>query len=526
MIICNLRMQYHLLVVLVLNCTFQYNEDGAMDRTLSFVNGKKLRYGLNLLCTGDISSTYHFAPMKVLISNSTFLGNKGGGFYSESFGGVHSLEILNSRFIDNTVKGVSIFLCTLNHGRVNVAIAIRNSTFINNRGSLADGGALHIYLLSGDFDRIVLDVKHCHFEYNSAAYPFTGYHKAGGLMLAVNTECTLRSMSVSMYDTHFAGNDRGHVALELLKGSEVHINSCTFRQGHGGQGSYGGAINIIIVIPSKDSPFRSSGKKILVIIMRTIFLNNSAWNGGAISMKLQNKVTTSTYMINCVFTTNHAESYGGAILLRLSMRHPTILFERYQNVIIENTTLSDNSAMRGAGVHIDCETVGTVTVLQYITVVVHSSIFIRNIGAPIDVDIVGTALGLRIYINVTLSQFHNNVAVNPLADIYVNNLYVTSIINVKEEKEDRFTQLTIGNTEFVGNRGSCIVVRGSPQLTLVGKVTFTGNTAFAGAAILLDCLNVHLPSVLNLQSNTTVLITNNTAWHFGAVQLLCHIFER
>ena len=528
MIIYNLRMQCHLLVVLVLNCTFQYNEDGAVDRTLNFVNGKKLRYGLNLLCTGDISSTYNFARKKVLLSNSTFLGNKGGGLYTESFGGVYSLEILNSRFNDNSVKGASILLYTLNHS---VAIAILNSTFTNNRGSLAGGGALHIYLLSGDFDRIVLDVKYCHFEYNSA---FTGNYEAGGFMLAVSTECTLRSMSVSMYDTHFAGNDRGHVALELLKGSEVHITSCTFRQGHGGQGSYGGAINIIIVIPSKDSPFGSSGEKILVIIMRTIFLNNSAWNGGAISMKLQNKVTTSTYMVNCIFTTNHAESHGGAILLRFSMKLPTNLVERYQNVIIENTTLSDNSAMRGAGVHIDCETMGPVVVLQYITVVVHSSIFIRNIGAPIDVDIVGTAFGLRTYINVTLSQFHNNVAVNPLADlypfnpladIYLNNLYVTGIINVKE---NRFTQLTIGNTEFVGNRGSCIVVGGS-QLTFVGKVTFTGNTAFAGAAILLDCPNVHLPSVLNLQSNTAVLITNNTAWLFGggiAINPACYIGKR
>ena len=46
---------------------------------------------------------------------------------------------------------------------------------------------------------------------------------------------------------------------------------------------------------------------------------------------------------------------------------------------------------------------------------------------------------------------------------------------------------------------------------------FNGNTAFAGAAILLDCQNMFMdqPSVLNLQSNTTVFITNNTAWHFG-----------
>ena len=129
----------------------------------------------------------------------------------------------------------------------------------------------------------------------------------------------------------------------------------------------------------------------------------------------------------------------------------------------------------------------------------------------------GRESSIDVSLYVTLSQFHSNLAINPLTGVYQynNTDVIIGIINMKEECGNRIsTKLLIKDTEFVGNGGSCIAVRRS-QLTLVGKVTFTGNTAFAGAAILLDCEYTNLPSILHLHSNTTVLITNNTAWHYG-----------
>ena len=518
MIIYNVRMQYQLLVVLIVNCTFQHNEDGEIDSTIRFVNGKVSRYGLNLLCTGDNFSTYHLFRMKVLISNSTFLGNKGGGLYSESIGGVYSLEILNSCFIGNSGIGVKISLRSFDQSKV--TIVIRNSTFTSNHVTLDeveyripsqgdDSGGLDISLLSGDFSLITLDMKHCYFEDNGAAF-----HNAEGFRLTVSTECTQHLMSMSMYDIHFAGNIGGHVTLELLNGSEVLVTSCTFRKGHG---KNGGAISII-VIPVKDSLWWQYNI-ILVKIMRTIFQDNSAFNGGAISMEVAKEVTTLIYIINCVFITNSAKLNGGAIRVRLSSGIDlSERFENYQDVIIENTTLSDNTAMQGAGVHIDCDKIGYgLYEYQFMNVVIYSSRFIRNIGVPIELYNVGTESGINLSINVTLSQFHSNVALIPvLSDYFNSNNVHDGVINVKEGDNDSLTELTIENTEFVGNRGSCIVV-GGLRLTLAGKVIFTGNTAFAGAAILLDCLdeNDYEPSVLNLQSNTAVLITNNIAWHVG-----------
>ena len=539
-VVHNLTTQYRL-DVLILSCTFHHNEaeDGAnlridlsgftdislkvMDST--FVNGRAERYGLSLRYTGVFFSTY-YTRMKVLVSNSTFLGHKGGGFYSRDNGIIYSLKILNSRFIDNSGIGAAINLRSFYYSEV--TIVIYNSTFTNNRDGdsvMLAGGALEIYLLSGDFGHIKLDVKHCHFENNS------NYPDAAGFRLTVNRECTQQSMSMSMYDTDFASSNGGHVALDLLIRSEVLITSCTF--GQGGGSIYGGAIRITGIL-IKDPPLWQ-WKKVLVKITRTKFLDNSADNGGAISMMLMNEVTTSIYIIDCFLLRNTA-LYGGAIaiLLKFSMGiDHTVWSNRfdyaiYEKVIIENTTFSENSAMQGAGVYISCEKVGDTLLyfepLPLISVVIRSSRFTRNtgpIGASIEVYNVQTASGFRVSLYVTLSQFHSNVA-----DHDTHNLHNTGIINVKEE--DGVTLLIIENTELVKNNGSCIVVNGS-LLTLKGKVTFTGNTAFAGAAILLDCVNVKKPSILNLQSNTTVLITNNTAWHFGggiAINPECYIGKR
>ena len=170
----NLPVLYRLNVS-ILSCTFHHNEaeDGAnlmfdlcgfphltlnvIDST--FVNDEAMRYGLRLLYTCDVFSK-QLSGMKLLISNSTFLGNKGGGFYSE--GGVYSLEILNSHFGDSSGKGAQISLHSFND---KVTIVICNSTFTKNRAfhvppDFDGGGGLDIHLQSGCFGRIILDVMH------------------------------------------------------------------------------------------------------------------------------------------------------------------------------------------------------------------------------------------------------------------------------------------------------------------------------------------------------------------------------
>ena len=509
--------QYHV-DLSILNCTFYHNQGYDAPANLlfdirgfthvsvidsTFENQKSNGYGLSLISgAGDAIST---RLIKLLIYNSTFLGNKGGGFYGKVKSRIFSLQVLNSRFIG---KGASINLYGFNFSKI--TIVIHDSTFVY--GYAPVGGSIH--LPYGAFGHIKMEVNHCHFEKNS------GYYSGVGFRLTTTTWCSQDSMSMSLSDSHFTSNEGGHMALTLHRGSKVLITSCTFIHGHGGL--YGGAISIF-VLTSKDSLWGLRSRNILVKIIRTTFLNNSAADGGAISMEIVNEVTTLTYIIDCIFLANSAGLDGGAI--HIYMRSDQIIYnEYYHNLTIENTTISGNSARHGAGVYISSEEVRIGPRFMAVHVLIQYSRFKRNIGAPIAIYNIRTAsvTEISIILHVTFSQFHNNVAVNPL-----NNLsYDIGIINVKEKESDANNKLTIEDTEFVGNRGSCIVVSGS-QLTLVGKVTFNGNTAFSGIAILLDCQNMYMdqPSVLNLQSNTTVLITNNTAWHFGggiAVNPVCY----
>ena len=326
------------------------------------------------------------------------------------------------------------------------------------------------------------------------------------------------------------------MVLELLEGSEILLTNSIFRHGYGS--FRGGAIHISFITVDDDiGPYALlQTKNVFVKIMRSTFLNNSAEIGGAISMTVMNKITTQTYIIDCVFLNNSAERDGGAILLNTRINEKIFLFFKrlrnyHQSVIIENSTVSDNSAISGAGVYIYSEDMlGEIFVPSDITVVIHSTRFERNSGTPIDVSNIGQKCCNNINIYVRFSQFHSNLAINPLADHddYFSTAYY-GIININQESLHFFDELCINrlsieDTEFVGNRGSCIMVSGS-QLTLLGKVTFTGNTAFAGTATLLDCQYTDQPSILNLYSNTTVLITNNTALNFGggiAVNPVCY----
>ena len=513
--------QYHV-DLSILNCTFYHNQGYDAPANLlfdirgfthvsvidsTFENQKSNGYGLSLLSRArDAVST---SRIKLLIYNSTFLGNKGGGFYGIVKSRIFSLQVLNSRFIG---KGANIYLYGFYYSKI--TIVIHDSTFVG--GYVPVGGSmLGIYLLDGAFGHIKMEVNHCHFKKNS------GYYIGAGFRLMATTRCTQDSMSMSLSDSHFTSNEGGHMTLKLHRGSKVLITSCTFRHGHGGLS--GGAISIFVLTMKDQSLLGLWSRNMLVKIVRTTFLNNSAADGGAISMEVVNEVTTLTYIIDCIFLANSAGLHGGAIHIHMRS-DKLILNEFYHNVTIENTTISDNSARHGAGVYISSEKVRTVPQFRAVHVLIQYSRFQRNIGAPIAIYYIRTksVADKSIILYVTFSQFHNNVAVNPL-----NNLsYDIGIINVKEKESDAYNKLTIEDTEFVGNRGSCIVVSGS-QLTLVGKVTFNGNTAFAGAAILLDCQNLFMdqPSVLNLQSNTTVFITNNTAWHFGggiAVNPVCY----
>ena len=266
--------QYHV-DVSILNCTFYHNQGYEASANLlfyirgfihvnvidsTFENRKSNGYGLRLISgAGDAVST---CRIKLLIYNSTFIGNKGGGYYCIVKSRIFSLQVLNSRFIG---YGANIHLYGFYYSKI--TIVIHDSTFVDGYEPVG-GSMLGIYLLHGAFGHIKMEVNHCHFEKSS------GYYIGAGFRLTATTRCTQDSMSMSLSDSHFTSNEGVHMALTLHRGSKVLITSCTFRHGHGGQYGRGGAISIF-VLTSKDSLLGLWSRNILVKIIRTTFLNNS-----------------------------------------------------------------------------------------------------------------------------------------------------------------------------------------------------------------------------------------------------------
>ena len=373
--------QYHV-DVSILNCTFYHSQGYDAPANLlfdirgftyvsvidsTFENQKSNGYGLSLISgAGDAVTT---CRIKLLIYNSTFIGNKGGGFYGKVKSRIFSLQVLNSCFIG---KGANIYLYGFDFSKI--TIVIHDSTFVDGYAPIG-GSMLGIYLLDGAFGHIKMEVNHCHFEKNS------GFYNGAGFQLMATTGYTMDSLSMSLSDSHFTSNERGHMALTLHRGSKVLITSCTFRHGHGGQYRSGGAIRIF-VLTLKDSLWGLRSRNILVKIIRTTFLNNSAADGGAISLEVLNEVTTLTHIIDCIFLANSAGLHGGAI--HIYMRSDQIIHNKYyHNLTIENSTISGNSARHGAGVYISSTDMRTGPRFMAVHVLIQYSRFQRNIGAPI-----------------------------------------------------------------------------------------------------------------------------------------------
>ena len=330
----------------------------------------------------------------------------------------------------------------------------------------------------------------CHFQHNGAD------EDGNGLNLEIH-QVTL----LSIHDTHFDSNSGGHVALKLYRDTDILITSCIFKNGNslGPIIGFGGAISITAK-SIEQLNWLLFNKNIVFNVVNTLFQQNIAANGGAISIQNESETGLQIQIIDCVFTKNVATRNGGAILIYIRNRIKKWLLH---NTIITNATISDNSAVAGAGIYIDIG--DDINSYSMIHMIIHSTPFK---GGPIVVYNRGTAAA---YVLITSSQFHENLAANPLASVQMDN--ETGIINNVKEKHSK-NELIVKNVEFVGNNGSSIALSGT-DLSLAGKVIFTGNLAYAGAAIRLDCSDSGDPSELTLQPNTTVLIINNTALHYG-----------
>ena len=465
------------LMVLVIDCTFK-NSRGWKGRGLSLVS----------TCTepGCVTQQEDNSQIWIFIINSFFIGNEGEGLYSSITAKLYSLQVLNSHFIANTDGGAWIIAPKVRNYNTTVDIRLHNSTFQKNKGH--DSTSV-LYLSADDIiDHLVLVISGCQFKDNDA-------HKGVVYLTAYKTPALL-----SIYDTHWYNNSRGQLIIYLERQTEVLVTDCTFQYGH----TRGGAIIIDVFIPAIVKFSRHN-----ITIIRTEFVNNKAEIGGGLYISMI--PFTLIRIIGCVFRNNNAVS-GGALLIVIG--DPRRNFVAYTEslpslVVINHTIISENSAIRCAGICIRIAPLPPYEHKWLTAMEIHSTQFKHNKGASVTVlEDNGYITSSRIIISDSL--FYDNVAASHV-ELNDKNL---AIINVKGGILGVGVQLIIIETEFIGNNGRCIAIDGS-QLSLKQKIKFTNNTAYAGAAILLDCSDTNLPSILSLYPNTTVLITNNTAQYCG-----------
>ena len=147
----------------------------------------------------------------------------------------------------------------------------------------------------------------------------------------------------------------------------------------------------------------------------------------------------------------------------------------------------------------------------------------------------GRGVAIVVYIMSDNNFIHNSVMSNidnsdMIVVLIIDSMYIynNTVVHLQHEGAViwvlNVNQCWINGTKIINNTGSSIAARNS-NIFLQGHVEFSGNTAYAGAAILLDCPNSDLPSFLTLLPNTTVTITNNTALYYGggiAVSPVCN----
>ena len=187
---------------------------------------------------------------------------------------------------------------------------------------------------------------------------------------------------------------------------------------------------------------------------------------------------------------------------------------------IKNSNFMENSALYGAVLHVSSQFV--VTPALYYTKIHLSGTHIVNDTATASIIYISAGVTPRACNNC---KAHRNFLTTSKTIFYNNTiiplLHTSAILCL-----EKMSTSLIVDTTFSNNIGPSIRLISS-NITLQGSVQFHNNTAYAGAALLLDCsIREYLtPSFLVLLSNTTVTIANNTALYYGgglAINPVCH----
>ena len=356
------------------------------------------------------------------------------------------------------------------HPLLSLVLLVIDCTFKNSRGWL-EGGGLSLVSTCTEPGCVAQQ------EDNSKIWIFilNSFFIGKGLYSSV----TAKLNSLQVLNSHFIANTDGGAQIIAPKGGNynttlyIRLHNSTFQKNKGRDRS-------VLYLSTDDTV-----DHLALVISGCQFKDNDARKGVVYLTAYKTPALLSIY------DTHWYNNSRGQLIIYL---------ERQTEVLVTDCTFQYGHT-RGGAIIIDVFVPAIVKFSRHKITIIRTE-FVNN-----KADDGGTSSS-RIIISDSL--FYDNVAASRVEENKKN----LAIINVRGSLHGAQAQLIITETEFIGNNGRCIAIDGS-QLSLKQKIEFTNNTAYAGAAILLDCSDTDKPSILSLYPNTTVLITNNTAQYCG-----------
>ena len=408
---------------------------------------------------------------------------------------VGSIEITNSNFLENVAQSSGDVVI---HGILNISVITSNFSDINGEGSInvfnvpsvyieacnffnnynndyATGGAITL------FQSQTVSVIGCNFQLNTAE------NEGGALYARLVDALNIQNCIFSNNSAEEGG------ALYTHDVHNFNMTNCTikYNKAHGDAGG----LSIYTNIDIEDNVTVSfcsfvgnqagrnggvfAGDLNILNISNSNFTNNVANDSGG-AMIIDSSIF---YVYNSIFFKNQAKREGGAIVTDQFFRFP-------QKCIVVNTTLENNSAMRGGAMAI-----------KYDEIYLHSLIFYENHAeqkggaifisiSDIDHYFISVLNKSIIAADLNLCNFLHNKAEFGGA-IYLYNIS-TCVLDCSFEKNEAYSGGSIFSNMSVINSTSLTISTGIASFTGGGivlyhsKLTFSGTTIFTENEVMLD----------------------------------------
>ena len=354
-----------------------------------------------------------------------------------------------------------------------LTILIRNSNFYNNAAPIG-ANALVLY---SQFGAPIVHIKidNCSF-YNGTASQYGG----GFAIRAMHFDDGGSQFMVEILDSGFFNNfgvsSGGGMSYKVQGlGGSLYRTECTF----------------------------------FLQLQNCQFLRNVGGSGGGLQIETVSHTTFRIHLLrkfyeisitSSIFSRNFASKQGGSVDILCGHGEVDGL-KRYKGkdgwntISFINCSFSEGSAKDGAGMHIfDCR---------------RKSDGSGSLSNSCNAATVRTIVTLRL---LNLKFIRNS------ASQYLNKS--TSILYI--ENADR---IVLSDSAFRENNSTAICLNGS-KVSFSGKLSFTGNRGYNGGGISLNCIPSMSISLMYLQADTHMYMTNNSAIQYGGAISVSRECER